>query len=414
MLSVFDKIMSGSAEKVDLPEQNIVNAGIDDGAFDLSGLIELGLGSQKPITAEDIRHFCPEVFEIDETGEGLRAVVDRLEREGLKVDEDVVRSVWRPDIGQISTNDQIDLYFAEAASHRLLTAEEELELAQQLEAGRRVKEKWEDLEEARDRLSEETRRELKQKLEDADRAREVLIRHNLKLVISVAKRYIGRGMPFLDLIQEGNLGLIRGLNKFDWERGYKVSTYVTWWIRQAITRAIADKSRTIRMPVHMHDRLNRLRQARIVLEQELGRMPNRDELAAKLSAVEGKEYSERDVEKLIISAYQPMSLEEMVGEDDEEGEELIKFIKDPAAQDVEGGIEGEELLGAILKVTENLSKRERLILWLRWGLWDGRARSLEEVSAYFGVTRERIRQIEEKALRGLRNPMIKAKLKDYL
>ncbi len=275
----------------------------------------------------------------------------------------------------VSIEDPVRMYLKEIGKVPLLTAEEEIELAKRLEDGD---------EEAKKRLAEA----------------------NLRLVVSIAKRYVGRGMLFLDLIQEGNLGLIKAVEKFDYRKGFKFSTYATWWIRQAITRAIADQARTIRIPVHMVETINKLIRVSRQLLQELGREPSPEEIAEEMGI------SEERVREILKIAQEPVSLETPIGE--EEDSHLGDFI-----QDVNVPIPADAAAYTLLKeqlneVLETLTEREQKVLRLRFGLDDGRARTLEEVGKEFNVTRERIRQIEAKALRKLRHPSRSRKLKDYL
>ena len=275
----------------------------------------------------------------------------------------------------ISLDDPVRMYLKEIGHVPLLTAEEEVELAQRMEAGD---------EEARHRLEEA----------------------NLRLVVSIAKRYVGRGMLFLDLIQEGNLGLLKAVEKFDYSKGYKFSTYATWWIRQAITRAIADQARTIRIPVHMVETINKLVRISRQLLQELGRDPRPEEIAKEMGI------SVVRVHEIMKIAQEPVSLETPIGE--EEDSHLGDFIEDEAAPAPAEAASFMLLREQLEEVLETLTDREKNVLRLRFGLEDGRSRTLEEVGQSFGVTRERIRQIEAKALRKLRHPSRSRKLKDFL
>ncbi len=275
----------------------------------------------------------------------------------------------------VSTEDPVRMYLKEIGKVPLLTAEEEIELAKRMEAG--------DVE-AKKRLAEA----------------------NLRLVVSIAKRYVGRGMLFLDLIQEGNLGLIKAVEKFDYRKGYKFSTYATWWIRQAITRAIADQARTIRIPVHMVETINKLIRVSRQLLQELGREPTPEEIAAEMDMPVER------VREILKISQEPVSLETPIGE--EEDSHLGDFIQDDNVPVPAEAATYTLLQEQLREVLDTLTERERKVLILRFGLEDGRARTLEEVGKEFSVTRERIRQIEAKALRKLRHPSRSRKLKDYL
>lgn len=275
----------------------------------------------------------------------------------------------------ISVDDPVRMYLKEIGKVPLLTAEEEIELAKSMEQG-------------------------------DERSKRKLAEANLRLVVSIAKRYVGRGMLFLDLIQEGNMGLIKAVEKFDYRKGYKFSTYATWWIRQAITRAIADQARTIRIPVHMVETINKLIRVSRQLLQELGREPLPEEIAKEMNLDEEK------VREIIKIAQEPVSLETPIGE--EEDSHLGDFIPDDDAQAPSEAATFTMLKEQLVEVLDTLTQREQKVLRLRFGLDDGRARTLEEVGREFDVTRERIRQIEAKALRKLRHPSRSKKLKDFL
>jgi RNA polymerase primary sigma factor len=301
-----------------------------------------------------------------------------------------------------ATSDPVRMYLKEIGRVPLLSAAEEVDLAKRVEAGLFASEK---LTTVRD-LPVGLERELEQVERDGQFAKKRLIEANLRLVVSIAKRYVGRGMLFLDLIQEGNLGLIRAVEKFDYTKGYKFSTYATWWIRQAITRAIADQARTIRIPVHMVETINKLLRVQRQMLQDLGREPTPEELAAEM------ELSPERVREIQKLAQEPVSLETPIGE--EEDSNLGDFIEDSDAIvpiDAASFILLQEQLDAIL---HTLSEREKKVIQLRFGLTDGHARTLEEVGREFGVTRERIRQIESKTLSKLRHPSRSQRLRDYL
>jgi len=292
-----------------------------------------------------------------------------------------------------SLDDPVRMYLREIGRVPLLSAEEEVRLAQRMERGRA------------ELLKPATSRNYRI-VEDGEEGQRRLTEANLRLVVSVAKKYIGRGMSLLDLIQEGNIGLIRAVEKFDYTKGYKFSTYATWWIRQAITRAIADQARTIRIPVHMVETINRLIRISRRLLQDLGREPTSEEIAAQM------EISPEKVREIIKVSQEPVSLETPIGE--EEDSHLGDFIEDHTALAPADAASHQLLKEQVEDVLDSLTERERKVLQLRFGLDDGRSRTLEEVGKEFHVTRERIRQIEAKALRKLRHPSRSRKLKDYL
>ncbi len=305
------------------------------------------------------------------------------------------------DLEHIGADDTIGLYLKEVSRVPLLNADEEVELAQRTERGRLAREEL-----ARGGVSGSRRQVLRQMIEDGWNAREQLITANSRLVISVAKKYMGRGVPFLDLIQEGNIGLIRSTKKFDYRRGHKFSTYATWWIRQAITRAIADQGRTIRVPVHMGDRINKMLRAQHQLTQDLGRDPTVQELADNL------DISAQKVENIIQVSRRPLSLETPT--DDEGDSVLSDFIEDDQELPPAESATLNMLQEHIKSILDNLPPREVRILQLRYGLLDGKSYTLEEVGRKMGVTRERVRQIEAQALGRLRDPKIRQILRDYL
>jgi RNA polymerase primary sigma factor len=301
-----------------------------------------------------------------------------------------------------ATSDPVRMYLKEIGRVPLLTAEQEVDLAQRVEAGLFAAEK---LEHEPD-LSEQLRGDLAWLAEDGARAKRQLVEANLRLVVSIAKRYVGRGMLFLDLIQEGNLGLIRAVEKFDYAKGYKFSTYATWWIRQAITRAIADQARTIRIPVHMVETINKLVRVSRELLQELGREPTPEEIGREMDLPPEKVLEIRRISQ------EPVSLDTPIGEEDDS--HLGDFIEDSDAivpLDAASFLLLQEQLQTVL---HSLTERETRVIEMRFGLLDGRPRTLEEVGQEFGVTRERIRQIESKTLSKLRHPSRSQKLRDYL
>ena len=334
----------------------------------------------------------------------------------LDVDDEDVIEVEKIDLSVpdgVSIEDPVRMYLKEIGKVPLLSAEEEIELAKNMEAGAVAKEKIAILKSREENATEEELAEIKEEIKNlqkdldaGDEAKKRLAEANLRLVVSIAKRYVGRGMLFLDLIQEGNLGLIKAVEKFDYRKGYKFSTYATWWIRQAITRAIADQARTIRIPVHMVETINKLIRVSRQLLQELGREPSPEEIAAEMNMPVER------VREILKISQEPVSLETPIGE--EEDSHLGDFIQDdnvPVPADAAAFTLLKEQLEEVLGT---LTEREQKVLTLRFGLEDGRARTLEEVGKEFNVTRERIRQIEAKALRKLRHPSRSRKLKDYL
>ncbi len=304
-------------------------------------------------------------------------------------------------LATVDTDDTVGLYLKEVGRVPLLTAEEEVSLAKRIERGRIAREAL-----ASENVSIKDRREKQLLIEDGWAAREHLITANSRLVISVAKKYMGRGVPFLDLIQEGNIGLIRAAKKFDYRRGHKFSTYATWWIRQAVTRAIADQGRTIRVPVHMGDQINKLLRVSHQLTQKLGRSPTTDELAEALDVTPKK------VENMIQVARRPISLETPTDED--EDSILGDFIEDKESPAPTTTVTQNLLREQLQDVLGSLPPREVRILQLRYGLLDGQSYTLEEVGRKMGVTRERVRQIEAQALSRLRHPSHRRILVDYL
>ena len=391
-------------------------------------ILELGKKKKNMLEYQEIADFFkdlnldPEKFEM---------VIDYLEQNGIDVlkisnDDDVDDDIILDDEDEVevekidlsvpegvSVEDPVRMYLKEIGKVPLLSADEEIELAQNMEDGAVATEKINVLKGRIDGASEEEKAEIKEEIKtlqrDVDKgadAKKRLAEANLRLVVSIAKRYVGRGMLFLDLIQEGNLGLIKAVEKFDYKKGYKFSTYATWWIRQAITRAIADQARTIRIPVHMVETINKLIRASRQLLQELGREPSPEEIAKEMSMPVDR------VREILKISQEPVSLETPIGE--EEDSHLGDFIKDdnvPVPADAAAFTLLKEQLEEVLGT---LTEREQKVLTLRFGLEDGRARTLEEVGKEFNVTRERIRQIEAKALRKLRHPSRSRKLKDYL
>ena len=391
-------------------------------------ILELGKKKKNMLEYQEIADFFkdlnldPEKFEM---------VIDYLEQNGIDVlkisndddvDDDIILDeedeveVEKIDLSVpegVSVEDPVRMYLKEIGKVPLLSADEEIELAQNMEDGAVAIEKINVLKGRLDGASEEENAEIKEEIKtlqrDVDKgadAKKRLAEANLRLVVSIAKRYVGRGMLFLDLIQEGNLGLIKAVEKFDYKKGYKFSTYATWWIRQAITRAIADQARTIRIPVHMVETINKLIRVSRQLLQELGREPSPEEIAKEMNMPVER------VREILKISQEPVSLETPIGE--EEDSHLGDFIQDdnvPVPADAAAFTLLKEQLEEVLGT---LTEREQKVLTLRFGLEDGRARTLEEVGKEFNVTRERIRQIEAKALRKLRHPSRSRKLKDYL
>jgi RNA polymerase primary sigma factor len=385
----------------------------------IARLVELGR-QKSYVTLDDILHFFPEAEQdVQQLEEAFSALLsagipfvedtttsepseDDLVAEEAEVEtEDEEVLALEDYLANIDTDDTIGLYLKEVSRVPLLTAEEEVELAQRIERGRMAREEL-----AKGKVSQRRRTELRRLIEDGWAAREHLITANSRLVISVAKKYMGRGVPFLDLIQEGNIGLIRATKKFDYRRGHKFSTYATWWIRQAVTRAIADQGRTIRVPVHMGDQINKLLRVQHQLTQRLGREPSVEELADAL------EVPPKKVENMIQVARRPLSLETPT--DDEEDSVLGDFIEDDEAPPPDDTATYNLLREHLGEVMNGLPPREVRILQLRYGLLDGQAYTLEEVGRKMGVTRERVRQIEAQALSRLRHPTVRRKLRDYL
>ena len=395
----------------------------------LAQLLELGKKKRNILEYQEISDFFKDM-NLD--AEQLESVLDFLEHNNVDVlrisdddddDDEIILDdeeeveVEKIDLSVpdgVSVEDPVRMYLKEIGKVPLLSAEEEIELAKKMEAGAVAEEKISLLktrmqESEDDAEKEEIKAEIKElqkEVDWGDDAKKRLAEANLRLVVSIAKRYVGRGMLFLDLIQEGNLGLIKAVEKFDYRKGYKFSTYATWWIRQAINRAIADQARTIRIPVHMVETINKLIRVSRQLLQELGREPSPEEIAAEMNMPVDR------VREILKISQEPVSLETPIGE--EEDSHLGDFIKDdnvPVPADAAAFTLLKEQLEEVLGT---LTEREQKVLTLRFGLEDGRARTLEEVGKEFNVTRERIRQIEAKALRKLRHPSRSRKLKDYL
>ena len=332
--------------------------------------------------------------------EGIQLVESPQEAEAAA--QEPTEEQAQVDINEIGIDDTVSLYLKEISRIPLLRAEQEVEYARAMEIGKRARQQLN----RSSGVSTSERNKLEIKIREGELARQKLIKANFRLVVSIAKKYIGRGVSFLDLIQEGNIGLIRAVEKFDYKRGFKFSTYATWWIRQAITRAIADQGRTIRVPVHMCERINKLTRVSRQLVQELGREPTPDEIAKELGTTPKK------VERIIKISQRPLSLEMPVGE--EQDSHLGDFIPDESTLGPTDAASHQLLREQMEEILTSLSPREGRVLQLRFGLKDGKSHTLEEVGKKFGVTRERIRQIEAKALRKLRHPSRSRKLRDYL
>ncbi len=334
----------------------------------------------------------------DDDGEPAMEEIAEIEEEEL-VDPNTL-------VDSFNIDDPVRMYLKESGKVPLLTADQEVELATTMSAGREAEERVAQAEADGEVLSDEELAQLKKQIKAGEKAKQSLAEANLRLVVSIAKRYVGRGMLFLDLIQEGNLGLIKAVEKFDYTKGYKFSTYATWWIRQAITRAIADQARTIRIPVHMVETINKVIRVSRQLLQELGHDPSPEEISEEMNMPVDK------VREILKIAQEPVSLETPIGE--EEDSHLGDFIPDEAASEPSEAPSFTLLKEQLVDVLSTLTPREEKVLKLRFGIEDGRTRTLEEVGKEFNVTRERIRQIEAKALRKLRHPSRSKKLKDFL
>ena len=379
-------------------------------------LIEQGR-RQSYLTLSDILEFLPEA-EGDEAllEEALSAVADAgipfTEDQALETpdEEELQAQAEQPKpvaaeteedyLKDIETEDMLKLYVREATRIPLLSAEEERELAQAIEHGRLAQSEL-----TRGKVSANRLKELRMMIEAGWEARERLIRANARLVISVAKKYVGRGVPFLDLIQEGNIGLMRAAKKFDYRRGFKFSTYATWWIRQAITRALADQSRTIRLPVYMGDQINRMLREQSRLQQSLGRMPTQEELAKAMDLTPAK------IEQMMEAGQQPLSLQLPVGEDEDDS--LGDIIQDDTIPNPEETTVDVMLREDLRDVLNQLPPRELRVLQMRYGLVDGEPLTLNEVGRRMGITRERVRQLEAQALHRLRTPQSTQRLRPY-
>ena len=342
----------------------------------LQELVSAIIGEYKMKGSISTTALCEIVEKVDITPEQLDYVYKALKDTSIQVvdESERDRELFEQALSDVGLDDPVKMYLKDIGQVPLLTTDEELELAQKMSEGQEA---------AKKRLSEA----------------------NLRLVVSIAKRYVGRGMLFLDLIQEGNLGLMKAVEKFDYQKGFKFSTYATWWIRQSITRAIADQARTIRIPVHMVETINRLVREQRILLQELGREPTLEELAERMGV------SIERVSEIQKIAQDPVSLETPIGE--EEDSHLGDFIEDDKTPTASDSVASTMLKEQIARVLDTLTPREEKVLRLRYGIDDGRPRTLEEVGKEFNVTRERIRQIEAKALRKLRHPSRSKRLRDF-
>ena len=371
--------------------------------------------TQGYLTTEDVNEIYP-----CEDEEQINHLMIALRRRGVEIladenedtnDEDLeppsepisARKISSHNLENIESDDTVGLYLREMSHVPLLSLEEEVNLAERIECARQA---IRELVKLNGRGSLKRRHTLERLIQDGYLAREQMIKANTRLVVSVAKKYVGHGVPFLDLIQEGNLGLMRAVEKFEFRRGFRFSTYATWWIRQTVTRAIADQSRTIRVPVHMTDRIRQMYRLSHEMEQKLSRPPTLEELAAKMSTDVNK------VKWMLRVSWTPISLESPVG--DEDDNELGMFVEDEATPSPSQIVYQEMLRERVNEVLSTLSPREARILRLRFGLDDNQPKTLEEVGQKFGLTRERIRQIEGKALRRLRHPRRARMLREYL
>lgn len=385
----------------DLDEEDILDQEVVES--DLNGNVEEAIDVKEEVSLddEDLLDGIPE--------EELKATVEiAVPKVGGKSKTTRTRARKHTSDTSVTllTGDPVRMYLKEIGKVNLLTAAEEIDLAMKIEAGVAATEELEKAEDEGIELERRERRRLTRIEQVGLDAKQQLIEANLRLVVSIAKRYVGRGMLFLDLIQEGNLGLIRAVEKFDYTKGFKFSTYATWWIRQAITRAIADQARTIRIPVHMVETINKLVRIQRQLLQSLGREPTPEEIAEEMGLTPERV---REIQKI---SQEPVSLETPIGE--EEDSQLGDFIEDDAAVAPPDAASFTMLQEQLSKTLDGLAERERKVVSLRFGLEDGHPRTLEEVGREFGVTRERIRQIESKTLAKLRHPSRSQKLKDYL
>ncbi|WP_227981036.1 RNA polymerase sigma factor [Nocardia spumae] len=388
---------------------NEADENIEDESLELDDLGDL------EVSEEDLSEDGEEL--VEETAEEEAEAEDEEADEPSEKDKASGDFVWdeeesealrqaRKDAELTASADSVRAYLKQIGKVALLNAEEEVELAKRIEAGLYATEKLREFADKGEKLPVATRRDLQWIMRDGNRAKNHLLEANLRLVVSLAKRYTGRGMAFLDLIQEGNLGLIRAVEKFDYTKGYKFSTYATWWIRQAITRAMADQARTIRIPVHMVEVINKLGRIQRELLQDLGREPTPEELAKEMDITPEK------VLEIQQYAREPISLDQTIG--DEGDSQLGDFIEDSEAVVAVDAVSFTLLQDQLQSVLETLSEREAGVVRLRFGLTDGQPRTLDEIGQVYGVTRERIRQIESKTMSKLRHPSRSQVLRDYL
>ena len=387
----------------------------------LKELIELGKKNDGRVNLSDVvKYYSEDSDEYDQIEKALSSEDIIITTDSGKGDFDLDDA--EPDLAQveevdiskfdelpssIKVDDPVRMYLKEIGNIPLLSLDDETEYAKKVVLGREAQEKLDKIEaDDQNTVSAEEYEELLDIVEEANVAKDKLVNANLRLVVSIAKKYLGRGLQFLDLIQEGNMGLIKAVDKFDYNKGFKFSTYATWWIRQAITRAVADQARTIRIPVHMVETINKLVRVQRQLVQELSREPSAEEVAERM------EISVEKVQQIQKIAQEPISLEQPVGE--EEDSSLGDFVFDPHALDPYEYTAKNKLREELDLVLKTLTEREERVLRLRFGLIDGRQRTLEEVGKEFNVTRERIRQIEAKALRKLKTPAKSKKLRDFM
>ncbi len=435
-----EKLLFKGSEQGSLTQEDILEI-FPDPESDVAGvdalykrLFELGVGivdddAEAELLEEDLMEKQQKLGKLLELEEPTEAELEKVEEESEEEDKGIRKAFLSLDSSELG-NDPVRMYLREIGRVSLLKPEQEEELGRQIKKGNRARVRLK-----KDTLSPVERARLQIEMREGEKARRRLAEANLRLVVSVAKHYIGRGMSFLDLIQEGNIGLLRAVEKFDYNRGYKFSTYATWWIRQAISRAIADQARTIRIPVHMVETINRLIRIQRRLLQELGREPTTEEIALEMDILspedkraiqeakaKGKSLdlalqrrlrrAEAKVRRIVSISQEPMSLETPIGT--EENSYLGDFIEDETLPGPVDAASQELLKEQMRDILDSLSDRERQVLEMRFGLKDGQGRTLEEVGQAFGVTRERIRQIEAKALRKLRHPIRSRKLRDYL